>query len=55
MNERRFVVESETGGKIAEHMRLEDALLLVEALFNKYYLEPRGFVVKPEAFVEDDE
>ena len=38
MGERRFEV-SQGNNRLATGMRLEDALLFINAIFNKYYME----------------
>jgi hypothetical protein len=55
MEEFLYSIKDETGNIVAQHMRLDSALTLVDALFNKYYSEPKiGYTIIREAEIKEE-
>lgn len=48
MNERTYSIYDSAIDLIAEHCTLDIALLLLEAIFNKYHNDPRAYIIQPD-------
>ena len=55
MEEYLYSINDETGNTVAQHMRLDVELALVDTLFNKYYNEPKiGYMIIREAETKEE-